>query len=71
VFLHCTPHHAILETRVALMVKHKMLIMWHFGDMHRFGPKNTQLEPEAHPATPNEFTGTLNINNHNKVSILN
>ena len=48
-----------------------MLIMQHFGDMHRFGPKNTQLEPEAHPATPNEFIGTLNINNHNKVTILN
>jgi len=54
------------------MVKYTMLIMQHFGDMmHRFGPKNTQLEPEAHPATPNEFIGTLNINNHNKVTILN
>ena len=53
------------------MVKYTMLIMQHFGDMHRFGPKNTQLEPEADPATPNEFIGTLNINNHNKVTILN
>jgi len=53
------------------MVKCTTHIMQHFGDMHRFGPKNTQLEPEAHPATPNECIGTLNINNHNKVTILN
>jgi len=47
---HCTAfwchalHCAILETRVALMAKHTMLIMQHFGDMHRFGPKNTKLQ---------------------------
>ena len=70
-FWYCAPCHAILETQVASMAKHTTHIMQHFSDMHRFGPKNAQLEPEAHPATPNECTGTLNINNHNKVTILN
>jgi len=53
----CAPHCAILETRVVSMVKHTMLIMQHFGNMHRFGPKNTKLQPEAHPVTPNECIG--------------
>jgi len=53
------------------MAKCMTLIMQHFGDMHRFGPKNTKLQPEAHPAKPNECAGTLQINNCNKVTIFN
>jgi len=53
------------------MAKHTTHSMQHFGDMHRFGPQNAKMEPEAHPTTPNECIGTLNINNHNKVTILN
>jgi len=53
------------------MAKCTTLIMWHFGDMHHFGPNNAKLQPEAHPAMPNDCIGTLTINNCNKATILN